>query len=71
MTTNSSDSPKPSRRAHPSKRVERVPVRLDHLLAALEVPAFIEVGHSTCSRRTRSPSLSHPGCDQARTVCGR
>jgi len=32
----------PSSRARPSKRVERVPARLHHLLAALEVPAFIE-----------------------------
>jgi transcriptional regulator with XRE-family HTH domain len=32
----------PSRRARPRRRVERVPDRLHHLLAALEVPAFIE-----------------------------
>ncbi len=36
------DLAKPSRRARPSRRVERVPARLHHLLAALEVPAFIE-----------------------------
>jgi transcriptional regulator with XRE-family HTH domain len=33
---------KPSRRARPRRRAERVPDRLHHLLAALEVPAFIE-----------------------------
>lgn len=32
----------PSRRARPRKRIERVPARLHHLLAAVEVPAFIE-----------------------------
>ena len=32
----------PSRSAHRRKRVERVPARLHHLLAALEVPAFVE-----------------------------
>ncbi|MDQ2839416.1 MAG: helix-turn-helix transcriptional regulator [Actinomycetota bacterium] len=32
----------PSRRARPRKRIEHVPARLHHLLAALEVPAFIE-----------------------------
>jgi transcriptional regulator with XRE-family HTH domain len=33
---------KPSRRARPRRRAERVPARLHHLLAALAVPAFIE-----------------------------
>jgi transcriptional regulator with XRE-family HTH domain len=33
---------KPSRRGRPRRRAERVPDRLHHLLAALEVPAFIE-----------------------------
>ena len=32
----------PRPRAHRSRRIERVPARLHHLLAALEVPAFIE-----------------------------
>ncbi|MGI5225741.1 helix-turn-helix domain-containing protein [Actinoallomurus sp. CA-142502] len=32
----------PSRRARSRKRAERVPARLHHLLAALEVPAFVE-----------------------------
>ena len=36
------DLAKPSRHARPRKRAERVPARLHHLLAALEVPAFIE-----------------------------
>ncbi len=36
------DLAKPSRRARRSKRVERVPARLHHLLAAVGVPAFIE-----------------------------
>ncbi|WP_375479935.1 helix-turn-helix domain-containing protein [uncultured Jatrophihabitans sp.] len=36
------DLAEPSRRARPRKRPERVPARLRHLLAALEVPAFIE-----------------------------
>jgi transcriptional regulator with XRE-family HTH domain len=34
----------PSRHARPRRRAERVPSRLHHLLAALEVPAFIEGG---------------------------
>jgi transcriptional regulator with XRE-family HTH domain len=33
---------RPSRHARPRRRAERVPARLRHLLAALEVPAFIE-----------------------------
>jgi transcriptional regulator with XRE-family HTH domain len=36
------DLAKPSRRARPRRRAERVPARLHHLLAALGVPAFIE-----------------------------
>lgn len=36
------DLAKPSHRARPRKRTERVPARLYHLLAALEVPAFVE-----------------------------
>jgi transcriptional regulator with XRE-family HTH domain len=32
----------PRRRARPRRRTERVPARLHHLLAAIEVPAFIE-----------------------------
>lgn len=36
------DLAKPSRHAPPRRRAERVPARLHHLLAALEVPAFIE-----------------------------
>lgn len=36
------DLAKPSRRAPRRKRPEHVPARLHHLLAALEVPAFIE-----------------------------
>lgn len=32
----------PRRRAAPRRRAERVPARLHHLLAAIEVPAFIE-----------------------------
>jgi len=36
------DLVKPSRRARPRRRAERVPARLHHLLAALEVPVFIE-----------------------------
>lgn len=36
------DLAKPSRHARRRKRAERVPARLHHLLAAVEVPAFIE-----------------------------
>lgn len=36
------DLAQPSRRAHPRRRVERVPARLHHLLAAVRVPAFLE-----------------------------
>ncbi len=36
------DLAKPVRRARPRKRPERVPTRLHHLLAAVDVPAFIE-----------------------------
>lgn len=36
------DLAKPARRTRPRKRTEQVPARLHHLLAALEVPAFIE-----------------------------
>jgi len=36
------DLAEPSRRVRPRRRPERVPARLHHLLAALEVPAFIE-----------------------------
>ncbi|HEY2673988.1 MAG TPA: helix-turn-helix transcriptional regulator [Rugosimonospora sp.] len=36
------DLAQPSRHARPRKRAERVPTRLYHLLAAVEVPAFIE-----------------------------
>lgn len=36
------DLAKPRRRARPRRRAEHVPARLHHLLAAVEVPAFIE-----------------------------
>ena len=36
------DLAQPRRRAGPRRRAERVPTRLHHLLAALDVPAFIE-----------------------------
>ena len=36
------DLAQPRRRARPRRRAEHVPARLHHLLAALEVPAFIE-----------------------------
>jgi transcriptional regulator with XRE-family HTH domain len=36
------DLARPPRRARPRRRVERVPARLHHLLAALTVPTFIE-----------------------------
>jgi transcriptional regulator with XRE-family HTH domain len=63
---------RPSRHARPHRRAEHVPARLHHLLAALEVPAFIEgrafdVLASNPLARAFSPRL-RPGENRLRSL---
>jgi len=61
----------PERRARPRRRIDRVPPRLHHLLAMVDLPAFVEGRPPTSSPPTRSRSRSTPACARARTACAR